>query len=283
MNSTQINFSHILITRPRQEALELADMLATMPAEIPMQAKIIIIPAHTFLPVKLPPDQLGQLQAASAKPEPMLLIFTSPRAVEFGLSQIPMEVVRAARVAAVGPSTSALLEQSGIAVSIQPRQGYTSEDLIGELALTPPLNKAKGSVAVFILAAPGGRTLIKEGLQAMGYSVQTLIVYESKPAELDVAAVSSIEGAIEQAQRILSLWTSANAMTALSERLPARCWRKLCEGEWLVISDRLAQLARSWNPAKIHTTRGPANEDIARAVQALFAPRQKAALPSSHG
>ncbi len=272
-------FSHILITRPRQEALELADMLATMPADIPMQVKIIIIPAHTFLPVKLLPDQLGQLQAASAKPEPMLLIFTSPRAVEFGLSQIPMEVVRSARVAAIGPSTSALLEQSGIVVSIQPRQGYTSEDLIGELALTPPLNKAKGPVAVFILAAPGGRTLIKESLQAIGYSVQTLIVYESKPAELDVAAIT----AIEQAQSVLVVWTSANAMTALSERLPARCWRKLCEGEWLVISERLVQLARSWNPAKIHATRGPANEEIAAAVQALFAPHQEAALPSSNG
>ena len=277
MNSTQMNFSHILVTRPRQEALELADMLARMPAEL------IILPAHTFLPVKLLPDQLGQLQAASAKPEPMLLIFTSPRAVEFGLSQIPAGVVRAARVAAIGPSTSALLEQAGIAVGIQPRQGYTSEDLIRELALTSPVNKPKGRVTAFILAAPGGRTLVKESLQAIGYSVHTLIVYESKPAELDVTAVSAIEQAIERAKRILSLWTSANAMTALSERLPAHCWNKLCAGEWLVISDRLAQLARSWNPAKIHTTRGPANEDIAAAVQALFAPQQKAALPSSHG
>ena len=252
-------------------------MLAAMPAEI------IILPAHTFLAVKLLPDQLGQLQAASAKPEPMLLIFTSPRAVEFGLSQIPMEVVRGARVAAIGRSTSALLEQAGIAVSIQPRQGYTSEDLIRELAQRPPVNTAKEPVTAFILAAPGGRTLIKESLQSIGYSVQMLIVYESKPAELDLAAASAIERAIEQAQRILSLWTSASAMTALSERLPAHCWRKLCEGEWLVISERLAQLARSWNPAKIHTTRGPANEDIAAAVQALFAPQQKAALPSSHG
>jgi len=273
-------FSHILITRPQQEALELADMLAPMLAEIPTRTKIIILPAHTFLPVKLLPDQLGQLLAASARPEPMLLIFTSPRAVEFGLGQIPPEVVRGARVAAIGPSTSALLEQAGIAVSIRPRQGYTSEDLIRELALTSPVNQPKGTVAAFILAAPGGRTLIKESLQAIGYTVHTLIVYQSQPAELDVAAVSRIERAIEQAGLILVLWTSANAMTALSERLPAHCWRKLCEGEWLVISDRLAQLARSSNPARIHTTRGPANEEIAAAVQALIASQQKAPLPS---
>lgn len=252
-------------------------MLAAMPAEI------IILPAYTFLAVKLLPDQLGQLQSASAKPEAMLLIFTSPRAVEFGLSQIPVEVVRGARVVAIGPSTSALLEQSGIAVSIQPPQGYTSEDLIRELAQWPPVNTAKEPVAAFILAAPGGRTLIKESLQSIGYSVQMLIVYERQAAELDLAAASAIERAMEQAQRILSLWTSASAMTALSTRLPAHCWRKLCEGEWLVISERLAQLARSWNPAKIHTTRGPTNEEIAAAVQALFASHQNAALPSSHG
>lgn len=254
-----MNFSHILITRPQQEAAELADLLAPLPAEL------IILPAYTFLASKLFPDQIGQLQRAVAQTPQTLLIFTSPRSVEFGLSQVPPEVVRGARVAAIGPSTSVLLERAGVAVNIRPQQGYYSEDLIKALALAP-LADEPAPVAAFILAAPGGRTLIKEGLQVLGYSVHTLMVYENKPAALDVAAVSKID----QARCILALWTSANAMTSLFQRLPAHCWHQLCQGEWMVISDRLMRIARAYNPAKIHTTLGPANEDIAAAVRALF-------------
>ncbi len=271
MKSTQMNYSHILITRPRQEALELADLLA------PTQAEIIILPAHTFHAVKLRPDQVAQLQTGLAQPGPGLLIFTSPRAVEFGLSQLPPDAVRRARIAAIGPATAALLQQAGIEVSIQPRQGYTSEDLIKELVLAPP--GAGMAATVFVLAAPGGRTLIRDSLQAIGYSAHTLVVYESKPAALDAVALS----AIEQARFILSVWTSANAMTALAQRVPAACWRQLRTGEWLVISDRLVELARSYNPAKIHTSCGPANKDIAAAVRTLFLPRSKTVLPRAHG
>jgi hypothetical protein len=59
-------------------------------------------------------------------------------------------------------------------------------------------------------------------------------------------------------------------MTSLARNLPARCWQKLCQGEWLVISDRLAEMAQSYKPAKIRISRGPANEDIAATVNALF-------------
>jgi uroporphyrinogen-III synthase len=243
--------------------MQLAHLLAPLPAEI------VILPAHIFLPLKLTTEQLGQLQAAvtggKATTVPSLLIFTSPRAVEYGLSQLPPEIVRAARIAAIGPSTGAVLEHAGVKVGFQPRHGYDSEHLLSELALSPPA-PAAAPPAAFILAAPGGRTLIRESLQAIGYSVHTLMVYESKPAELDVACVT----AIERARFTLALWTSANAMASLARHLPALCWQKICQGEWLVISDRLAEMAQTYKPAKIRISRGPANEDIAAAVSELF-------------
>lgn len=263
MSSRRPSYSHVVITRPRQEALHLAHLLARLPAEM------IILPAHTFLPLELTTEQLGRLQAAATEgatgPAPTLLIFTSPRAVEFGLSQLSPEVVRASRIAAIGPSTGALLEHAGIGVDIRPWHGYDSEHLLSELASLPPA-RAAVPPAAFILAAPGGRTLIQESLQAIGYSVHTLMVYESKPAELDVACVT----AIERARFTLAVWTSANAMASLARHLPARCWQRLCQGEWLVISERLAEVAQSYKPAKIHISLGPANEDIAAAVSKLF-------------
>jgi uroporphyrinogen-III synthase len=259
MSSRHPSYSHVVITRPRQEALHLAHLLAPLPADV------IILPAHVFLPLELTAEQLGQLQAAATSPAPTLLIFTSPRTVEFGLSQLPPEVVRASCIAAIGPSTGALLEHAGAGVDILPRHGYDSEHLLSELALSPPAHAAVPPAA-FILAAPGGRTLIQESLQAIGYSAHTLMVYESKPAELDVACVT----AIERARFTLAVWTSANAMASLARHLPAQCWQKLCQGDWLVISDRLAEVAQSYKPAKIRISQGPANEDIAAAVSALF-------------
>lgn len=271
MKSAQMSYSHILITRPLREASELANLLGSAGAEI------IVLPAHTFLAVKLLPQQVELLLATTVQAKPSLLLFTSPRAVEFGLHQLPPDAVRKARIAAIGPSTSALLQQAGIEVDIQPRQGFTSEDLIEELALAPPANP--GQTTAFILAAPGGRTLIRESLQAVGYNVHTLMVYESKPAALDAAALS----ALEQARFILSVWTSAHAMAALAERLSVAAWQRVCAGEWLVISERLAKRALSYDPASIHTTRGPANEDIAAAVCGLFVPHHKQVIPGSHG
>jgi uroporphyrinogen-III synthase len=251
-------FSHILITRPRQEALELAELLA------PTHAEPIIMPAYDFHATPLFPDQLRQLQQAATGPEQPLLIFTSPRSIEHGLAQIPMEVMQHARIAAIGPATAGLLEQSGLEVSLRPEQGFSSENLLDTLD-SRGRSDAVSPRPAFIFAAPGGRTALDEGLQARGYETHMLMVYASRPAELEASAIATIE----QASALLAVWTSANTMNSLSQRLPADCWSKLCRGEWLVISERLARVARGYSPRKIHLSGGPSNCDIVATIRAL--------------
>ena len=75
---------------------------------------------------------------------------------------------------------------------------------------------------------------------------------------------------LERANGILSVWTSANAMNALSQRLPPATWFRVCQGDWLVISDRLRRLARAYGPPRIHLAGGPGNDAIVTAVRALL-------------
>jgi uroporphyrinogen-III synthase len=116
-----------------------------------------------------------------------------------------------------------------------------------------------------ILAAPGGRMKLKKGLSELGWMAQMLMVYRRENAVLDKQEVDRLK----EAAGILSVWTSANAMKSLSQRLPPATWFRLCQGEWLVISDRLKRLARAYGPKEIHLSPGPGNSDLFTSIRGL--------------
>ena len=91
------------------------------------------------------------------------------------------------------------------------------------------------------------------------------MVYKPEPAELDRQALKTLV----DASGVLSVWTSANAMKALSQRLPPATWFQLCQGDWLVISERLKRLARAYGPERIHLAQGPGNGDLLSAIRGL--------------
>jgi uroporphyrinogen-III synthase len=252
-----VGFSHALITRPRPQGDELAALLA------PLGIECVVQPAFEYVPVDAAagqPDACAALRSVGPRD---LVLFTSPRAVSYGLPQIPVTSLGRARVGAIGPATARALQAAGVRVSLRAADGYTSEALLESLAGEPP--PSAGSAA-FIVAAPGGRTALAETLEAQGRAVHTLMVYRAEPAAIDRAAL----GRLERANGILSVWTSANAMNALSQRLPPASWFRVCLGDWLVISDRLRRLARAYGPPRIHLAGGPGNDAIVNAVRALL-------------
>lgn len=228
----------------------------------------IILPAFEFRARGLSAPDVRELQEVASGEGPLLLIFTSPRAVDFGLGQVPPVVLRKAVTAAIGPATAEVLKQAGATPRIVSRQGYTSEDLLREIAAAPEFRAKDGAgspASAFIFAAPGGREALRDGLAALGLSPRLLMVYEREPAALDPAAIA----AIEAAERLLVVWSSENAMLDLQRRLPATCWDHVLRAEWLVISDRLASRAQSFHPARVHQARGPSNEAIVQAIRDL--------------
>lgn len=248
------SFDCLLITRPLIEAQQLAGELADLPL------KMVIQPAHEFRPVAIDSSEINRLQhSVRTKPSP-LLVFTSPRAVQFALLQLPLSLLAACQWAAIGPSTAAALQAEGLKPIIQPSAGYTSEELLQRFDEIPlRANKA------WIVAAAGGRTALLEGLRQRGISAEMLLAYERSAAPVAVENLYQLE----QGGKILSLWSSENAMKQLAASLSASAWQQVCAGEWLVVSERLAGIAAAFQPASVHLSAGPGNEDLAKSIRRI--------------
>jgi len=253
-----MRFSHVFLTRPRSESGDLAAMLA------PLGMQAVIQPAFDFLQRDAAASQPAVMAALESGELAPLLIFTSPRAVQFGLGQLPGGLTRRVKVAAIGPATARALEAAGVTVTVRPSSEYTSEALLGTLQQDSAGFMSAGRSAL-ILAAPGGRRKLAEGLSERNWTTQMLMVYERKNASLNKQEL----GKLQEAERIISVWTSTNAMKSLSQRLPPASWFRLCQGEWLVISNRLKRLARAYGPSDIHLSPGPSNSDLFTAIRGL--------------
>ncbi len=252
-----MKFSHVLLTRPQPQSGELAAMLQ------PLGLKTVVQPAFSFSAVDAQSAQPTELAALQGIGADGLVLFTSPRSVQYGLPQVSSAVLSRCRVAAIGPSTAKALSVAGIRVDAQPGRGYTSEDLLETLdaeGVRPAAHHA------FILAAPGGRNKLAQGLGRLGWEVHKLMVYRSDPEPVDREALSSLQ----DATGVLSVWTSANAMKSLSQRIPPGAWFRICEGHWLVISDRLKRLARAYAPAKVHLANAPDNLALLSSIRNLL-------------
>jgi uroporphyrinogen-III synthase len=253
-----MKFTHVFISRPRKEAEELAAMLA------PLGLQSVVQPAFNFFPLDARALQKEIFDEIDMAGPDALVIFTSPRSVAHGLSQLPDNALFQARIAAIGPATAKALGAAGIRVNVTPSRGYTSEALLESIA-----DEAANSTAVrpftFIIAAPGGRRKLLEALKALNWRARLVMVYKPEPAELDKQALQ----ALKEASGVLSTWTSANAIKALSQRLPPATWFQLCQGDWLVISERLKRLARAYGPERIHLASGSGNADLLSAIRGL--------------
>lgn len=250
-------FTHVLLSRPRSKSEELAGMLQ------PLGLEPVLLPAFDYPAVDARGEQPECFAALESAGPADLVLFTSPRAVMHGLDQVSQASLARARVAAIGPATATALHDAGVRVDVRPATGFTSEALLEALSGGPGLGQ--NTPGAFILAAPGGRKKLLNGLNKLGWNSQLLHVYRSEPARLDKEQLKSLGGA----GRVLTIWTSANAMKSLSHRLPPAAWFKVCQGEWVVISKRLQRLARAYGPGTVHLAAGPDNASIVSAVRSL--------------
>lgn len=233
---------HVLITRPQPEAAELASSLADA------GMSPVLMPAYGF--EATPPGP--SLEAFCRSPGRKLIIFTSKRAVAYGLPGLSADLLQAADVAAIGPATAAALESAGCAVSVVPEGGYTSEDLLQH----PGLLSRPGTA--LILAAPGGRTALAEGLERAGWRASMAFVYRRVELEPAAAEVQRLL----LADNVVSVWTSENAMRSLAVRLPGAAWKKVCQGTAVVTSERLRKALQALGARHVVVAAGPGNSHL---------------------
>ncbi|MFT5140076.1 MAG: uroporphyrinogen III methyltransferase/synthase [Lysobacterales bacterium] len=241
-----MNFSHVLISRPAPEAAELAELVKSA-GLVP-----VCLTAFAYEPAFAGLDFHNAWSDQSRR----LAIFCSPRAVEFGLRQLPAGFLDEIEIAAIGPATADLLELAGHTVTILPKKEFNSESLLAHRALLERPGKA------LIFAAPGGRQHLYDSLAERNWEVEFAHVYCAVPITPETEDLEPLL----HSSGVLSVWTSAKALDHLSRALDSRTWDILRRGAFILTSQRLANLAKNHFPASMHVTDGPGNDAIMRCI-----------------
>lgn len=242
--------TQVLITRPQVSATELAGLLRSHGLQP------IVMPLYTFSDLQPAPEVV---ESFAKDGDRKLAVFTSPRAVRFGMPHLDATVKGDFEFAAIGNATRAALEALGIGVGLQANSGFTSEDLLQlpELAADPGL--------AVIFCAPGGREALALGLEALGWKVAKAMVYER------VAMTPTVEQieAIDAASDLLSVWTSVSALELARQQLPSPTWDKVLCTPALVVSQRIQHHLRQLGAKHVGLADGPGNSDLLRTILRL--------------
>jgi uroporphyrinogen-III synthase len=216
----------------------------------------IVMPMYTFAAHNPSIDKNLAWSSAETR---RLAVFTSPRAVHFGLVHIPDKRLKDIEFAVVGSATRARLESSGHRVHLQAATGFTSEDLLQlpELAVDP------GEAVIF--CAPGGRDALEIGLRDLGWKVIKAMVYQRVPLQ----PTSDQLGALRSTADLLTIWTSISALDLAKETLPTALWVKILEAPALVISTRIQHYLTGLGATCVALTDGPGNPELLQSVLRL--------------
>jgi len=240
--------THVLVTRPFDASRQLADALEAV-GLFP-----IIMPLYTFAPRK--PD-IDLSSSWSLKGTRKLAVFTSPRAVQFGLSFIPpRDQLDDLEIVVVGSATRASLEAAGYPVHLQALSGFTSEDLLQ----IPGLAEDPGVAVIF--CAPDGRETIAKGLHDLGWKTVKAMVYERVPLLPDSGQLDRLEKTVD----LISIWTSVSALKLAEKNLPRALWGKILGSPVLVISSRIQHHLTQLGASRVELADGPGNQELLQSI-----------------
>lgn len=180
-----------------------------------------------------------------------IIIFVSPAAVRFAWTLLPgLRFSRATRVLAPGAGSVRALQRRGVVEAACPAHRQDSEGL---LAL-PLLDRVRRR-RVAVIGAPGGRDLLQRELHARGARLQLVEVYQRSAPRLDRRHFARLECA---SGPLISLFSSADALTHLHAQLPKALFAHLGASECVVSSGRLAEIAHTLGFARVHVAASPA-------------------------
>lgn len=243
--------THVLVTRPLEASRQLADQLEAH-GLIP-----VVMPFYTFSPCEPLPRISSVWSEGSLR---KLAIFTSPRAVQFGLPFIPAsDQLNGIEIAVVGSATRAALEASGYPVHLQAGSGFTSEDLLQ----IPALAEDPGVAVIF--CAPGGRKTIAEGLGDMGWRTVEAMVYQRVPLRPDSRKVENLR----DSGGMISIWTSISAIDLAEKSLPGDVWGKILGSSALAISSRIQHHLMQLGANRVELADGPGNPELLGSILRL--------------
>ncbi len=160
----------VLVTRPREQAAELVDLLSALGADA-VEAPMIRI---------MPPEDLGPLRRAAAEPDSFdWMVFTSANGVEAFMAVLikgerDIRALKGPQLCAVGTGTAEKLAQYGIKVDLVPEE-FRGEAVAAALAARTTLDGAR----VLLPRADIARDVVVDQLRAAGAVVTAVVAYRT--------------------------------------------------------------------------------------------------------
>jgi uroporphyrinogen III methyltransferase/synthase len=202
----------ILVTRPREAAAELADLLEALGAQA-IEAPMIRI---------LPPEDYGPLDEACATVKRFdWVVFTSANAVDAFMQRLTasgrdLRALGGVRVCAVGPATTAQLARHGLKVDLVPHE-YRAETLAQALTESGDVRGLK----IFLPRADIGREVVAEELKKHGAEVTEAVAYRTVVAEAEREGEPDIYRMLLERRIDVVTFTSASAVRSFVQVLGA--------------------------------------------------------------
>lgn len=249
----QLNNQRILVTRPKQQATRLVELIQQHGGQA------VEFPVLEILPIKnrTVQEQIKNLKAYQ------WLIFISANAVNFAVAanngKIPS--FAQAKIAAVGKATAKALKTQGFRVDLLPESGFNSEALLE----MPALKQVKDQ-KILLVRGVGGRETLADELKKRGAVVDYCEVYQRQIPGVDSTEVAEL---LKKQQIDFLTITSSEALHNLLVMLEAYklFLRKI---PLIVISERIKQAAQSAGFKKIVVSNCPDDEAILNTIIMLI-------------
>jgi uroporphyrinogen III methyltransferase/synthase len=254
----------ILITRPREQAAELVDLLESLGADA-IEAPMIRI---------VPPDDYGPIDEACARIDEFdWIVFSSTNAVDVFLKRLlastrDIRALHEVKLCAVGPAAAERLAEHGVKVDLIPSE-YRAEAVVHAIA---EQGSVKG-LRVFLPRADIGREVIADELRKQGAEVTEAIAYRTVIADPEREGEPDIYRMLLDRRIDVVTFTSASAVSNFVKVLGAEPAADLLRTTAVAsIGPVTAEAAAQSN---IHTTIMPAQYTIPALADAIVEYFQK--------
>jgi uroporphyrinogen III methyltransferase/synthase len=196
----------VLVTRSRDQASELSELLRQYGAE-PVEFPVIKIS---------PPESFDELDSALDRIDKYdWLLFTSAngvRAVVDRLQELGRDVrwLKGPKVGAIGPKTADAIQCLGVKVDFVPKE-FVAEAVVREFPDDP-----KGK-RILIPRAKEAREVLPEKLMELGAQVDVVTSYKT---EADTSDLSDMSDRIQAGEVDIITFTSSSTVKMFAERIP---------------------------------------------------------------
>tara|TARA_Y100001935_G_C17311772_1_gene517177 strand:+ start:15750 stop:16526 length:777 start_codon:yes stop_codon:yes gene_type:complete len=239
---------NILVTRPSEQANELAELISKA------HGRPVNFPTIEILG---PSNKKEIKQKLSEITESYLLIFISTNSVKYAFPLMPESIPENLNIAAIGTTTARKLDEFGLKPQIVPQTNMDSEELLFLLK-----NKKLKDKKIFIIRGNNGRNYLKEELEKLGAKTEYLEVYRTEIPKRD-------------ARNLIDNWdkfvdvvtvTSAQILENLFILAGSGGEKKLKKTPILVASKRLAERAKSLGCEEIYTASSAKDESMLKSL-----------------